>query len=444
LRTDFGINEIKGRLTMTNETSSFVWLIGGSEMSVPMCEEIKRRGYKLLLTDGDPDCHCKRYADFFHTLDVYDVRDHLQFARSSALTVCQIAAVLTIGTDAGPTVSALSEHFNLPGIGQKTAERVKHKGMMREILHSTHPLWVHFILIENPTAVVNHWQKTAAEAEKFSYPAVVKVTNQQGSRGFSVCNNEQELLKAIMNCSSNSFLIEEYLQGEDIIPEWRNKYGFDTSEAAFDFFVEDGKVILANGALRLFWVDQPGIEAGHINPFEADERVIQLAQEAADGLGVTWGVLKIDVKKDRRYGWCLLECASRLSGGWDHCYTSGIATGRDVTGVMLDVALGGNVDRSKLENRKKLFACAYAPRFPPGKIDGWRYTYPKQSDYEHVFVLVESEIKPLEVNQDRSFVMITKGATADGALEKAINQSGCYFPKYSTGTIFHTPPIEEK
>lgn len=388
-------------------------------MSEPMCKEIKRRGYKLFLTDGNTDCYCRPLADQFHQVSVYDVATNLDLGRIlldlDDVMPHEIAAVLTINTDAGPTVSALAEYFDLPGIGRDKAELVKDKIRMRQQLDWSHPYFsVHYIGMKPD----NYYPVKC-------FPLVVKAPDQAGSRGFEIANNNPSLNRIIAARQfEGNLLLEQLLVGENIIPEWYDKYDFDTSEAAFDFFVEDGEVIYANGALRMFWADQPGIEAGHINPFEAIanaedmELIMVMAQAAATGLGIDWGVLKIDAIRDQRYGWCLLECATRLSGGFDHMYTSPLATGRDVTGVMLDVALGQKVDRSKLENRKGKIACCLAPRYWSGPIDGWTIRS-KGFDAQKIFPMTQDYIKPIESNQDRPLFIITVADTAAEALDKA-------------------------
>ena len=141
-------------------------------------------------------------------------------------------------------------------------------------------------------------------------------------------------------------LIEEYLQVE--------------CEVAFDFFVENGHLVLASSAYRIFEKGKFGIELGHINPWKPPKELIALSKKVAEKLGVTFGPLKLDYIYDKRYGWILEECATRLSGGFDHMVT-GKLIGKDVTGVMLDVALGKPANPTKLVAKKDKFACAYAP-----------------------------------------------------------------------------------
>lgn len=379
----------------------FVWLLGGGQMSIPMATEIKRRGYSLLLTDADPACSCRPLADRFAPVSVYGVEENLAFARYG-LHVKPVA-VLTAGTDAGVEVAALANYFGLPGVSVEVARRVHSKVAMRQALDLPHP------------------QYAVGLADSFTdwdiYPCVVKSANNSGSKGFSVVNETGELAGALemareANRSGNQVLVEELLIGQDVLPEFAE---FDTSEASIEGFIVDGQWIYANGALRLFWRDRPGLEAGHFNPFEVNKEITLLAQGAAEWLGVRRGILKLDLKQDRRYGWCILEAAVRLSGGFDSSYTSPLATGRDVYGAALDLALGKGLDRSKLENKKGRMACCLAPVHKPGKISGWEA--PKTGGL--IFYHTNTEIKPLESNADRPIFLIADGANHQEAYEAA-------------------------
>lgn len=394
----------------------FVWCVGGGQMSLPMCQEIKRRGYSLLLTDLDPACPCRPLADRFAPVSVYGVKDNLNFARYG-LHVKPVA-VLTAGTDAGAEVAVLAHHFGLPGTDPKVAYIVHSKIALRQALDMLHP------------------QYAVGTAGNFLdwdiYPCVVKAANASGSKGFSLVSKVEEMpgaiSKAILaNRGGSQVLVEELLKGQDTMPEFSE---FDTSEASIEGFVVDGRWVYANGALRLFDRSRAGIEAGHFNPFEVTPEITALAQMAAERLGVTSGVLKLDLKLDRRYGWCILEAAVRLSGGYDSSFTSPLATGRDVYGAALDLALGLPLDPGKLENKKGRVACCLAPVHKPGKISGWQTPdgaivqtnktgFMNEQGEGFIFYRTNTEIKPLESNADRPVFVIADGVNHQEAYETA-------------------------
>jgi biotin carboxylase len=368
----------------------FVWLIGGSQMALPMAQEIKRRGYKLLLTDINAACVCRPLADRYAGVSVYSEAANLDFARQ--LDVRPVA-VVTAGTDAGVEVSAIAEYFSLPAAPLAVSKRVRNKAMMRSVLDLPYPRY---------KAAVMYSQL----AEWDIYPCVVKPGDNSGSKGFSVVRSRDELAAAfnraqVANRTGHLVLVEEMLRPKNVMPELKD---FDTAEISLDFLVENGQTVWANGALRLFHKNLPGIEAGHFNPYTPDDSIIQQVQKMAEKLGVTTGPLKVDFMQDDRYGWVLQEAATRLSGGFDSGFTSPLATGRDVYGAYLDLSLGQGLDPGKLEDKKGRVACCLAPVHRPGKIKGWQ-----EPDEGIVFYNAQTEIRPLVSNSDRPVFVVADG-----------------------------------
>lgn len=119
--------------------------------------------------------------------------------------------------------------------------------------------------------------------------------------------------------------------------------------------------------------------------------------------------------QDERYGWVLQEMAVRLSGGFDSSYSCPLATGKDIYGAYLDMALGQRLDRSKLVDKRGRVACCLAPVHRPGKLIGWQ----AQSRDALVFCRSHTEIEPLESNADRPVFVIADGKNHKEAYDTA-------------------------
>lgn len=395
----------------------WVWLVGGSSMIEPMCKEIKGRGYKLLITDLNPNCHCRQFADRFEPVNIYNANDNLTLARELIRTPQQPVAVLTVATDAGVEVSAIAEYFRLPAVSLNVAKKARNKAMMRGALRDISPRF-------RAGVTYSHF------ADWDIYPCVVKAADNSGSKGFSVVHSQDELPEALRKARQanrygiNTVLVEERLEPVDLMPELTD---WATAEAAVEGFVVDGEWIFANGALRLFHRDRPGIEAGHFNPFVPDEAAVKMLNCAASLLQVNQGPLKFDLMHTTK-GWQILECATRLSGGYDHAYTAVIGPGKNITGSMLDYALSGSPDLSKLQPTQDRHACCYAPIHRPGKITAWVNPV---NEARHVFFNDKNgEIRPLESNADRPLFIITDGDSREEALEKCLRVAEQVKPAY--------------
>jgi hypothetical protein len=72
----------------------WVLIVAGGILQEPAVRAAHELGYKVLLTDRDPDCHCVSLADEFVELDTYDVAGHIELARSRRGA---LAAVFTAG-----------------------------------------------------------------------------------------------------------------------------------------------------------------------------------------------------------------------------------------------------------------------------------------------------------------------------------------------------------
>lgn len=383
--------------------SKFVWVIAGGIMQLPLIEEIKSRGYKVFCTDGNPKCPGANKADQFVELDTYDVYGHLDLAASMT---DKPVAVLTAGADVGPTVSAVAEELSLPAVGYDIAKRVRNKAAMRDTLNARHPAYKVFPFTdETPHST---WANYCRFRGIEPYPCVVKPLEKAGSRGLTLLQSPWAWTGAILRAKTadagmnRHFIVEKRLYGPEI---------------ATDNFVVDGKVKYATAVYRKFSKKIFGLELAHVT-YDPPQEVKNMIKAAAVSLGVNWGPFKVDFIHDREYGWVITECATRLSGGFDHMYAAPAATGKDITGFMLDMALGKKPNVRSLYNTKKQYACVYSPVLPEGTRTDWI-----QIDKEHdwlKYVFKPKVVAPkLEDCSDRSLFYITVGDTACEAYKRA-------------------------
>lgn len=335
--------------------NDFAWVIGGGLLQIPIIQEFKKRGLDVLVSDKNINCAGAEYADAVIQLDTHDVNAHGMYAQELEH---RPSAVVADAIDAGPTVSMLAEIYNLPACSYRAAETARNKAKMRQALDSSHPVSLPITtrVYSSFATAVDIWHLKTAMQLCPTYPCIVKPTDNSASRGITKCHTDMELIAAITharayNKYSDTVLIEECLSGP---------------ERATDWFVENGQVTYVNGAERKFAPD--GIlELGHLNPAPLpDARMLELAQEAAQRLNIRTGPFKIDFMYDQNYGWCILECATRWSGGFDHTHTQVYATGRDLVKVLADYALTGRIDRQDLAPKWQKYSVAYAPILPEG------------------------------------------------------------------------------
>src|SRR3990167_125198 len=379
----------------------FVWIVAGGPMQVPLIEEFKNRNLEVLVSARNPDAPGCKIADEVIGIDTYDVGMHLEIAEKMSV---KPIAVATMGADVGPTVSALAEYFGLYAETTEVASRCRNKIEMRKTLNAPHPV---FITTRDIDMIHTTWTGKCIFAGVPAYPCVLKPAELSGSRGVSIIRTAFDWHRAIERAKraapkARIFLVEEYITGPEV---------------AVDFFVINGKLILANAVYRLF--HHFGLEAGHINPYHPPQELLDLAQAAAEKLGVTTGPFKADFICSPRYGWVLVECATRLSGGWDSELTCPIATGRDLVGAMADYALYNRVSKRKLKIKKDKYACAYAPLLNPGKVSAWKV--PENLPGLHkVIINSMDEIDLIDDCTKRPVFVITEGDSPYQAYRRAL------------------------
>ena len=395
----------------------YVWILGGGVMQVPMVQEAHSRGYRVLLSDRDTHCACRGIADLFIELDVFDSDAHLRYAQSLSI---KPQAIVVDAIDCGVTGALLADYYGLPTCGHVAASNAHDKVRMREKLGAEHPIYLSIPVGTNYNDARCMWVVMADDAEIPVYPCVVKPSDNCASRGVTVVKGPDGWEGALANAYAHNrhspfILVEECLSGEEVATDW---------------FIEHGVALYANGAKRV--LGDFGIEVGHINPFIPDNEMAAQVTNAARKLGVTYGPFKVDFIHDMLYGWVILETACRLSGGFDHTHTCPLATGKDIVGAVLDVALGAPVNRARLTPRHSGFAAAYAPSFRAGKITAWQgldqaYARP---GVDYIIPRADKEIAPLVHCANRPLFVIAHGESEGSAWNNAVMGSECIVPIY--------------
>lgn len=398
----------------------YVWVIGGGLMQIPLIRTAQARGFGVVVSDRNPDAEGARIADCTLGIDTYDIEAHVRIAESIKGKK-NIVGVLP-GGDVGPTVSAVADILDLPAESLAVAKAARNKAEFRKRFDQG------IIFMEvacNEEAPQSRWRRRCASAGIDAYPCVVKPLESSATRGITLVDSPWKMLEAIKYASRHSknrfsnVLIEEYLPG--------------CPEVAMDFFMIDGKLHFANAAYRIFRAKHKfGFEIGHINPWQPTPEVIKLAKKAAEALGVTYGPFKADLIFSEKYQrWIILEVATRLSGGFDHMYSCPLATGKDIVGMLLDMALGTPYDASKLKMTKRnQYACIYAPTLIPGKVTKWDLGRAKKMPGVADIFVTGNEIPFVENCASRTAFVMTSDTSEFGAFRKAVEASKQIGVKY--------------
>lgn len=329
-----------------------IWLFAGGEMQKIAAKKIIERGYKLILTDRNPNCACSKYADEFIELDTFDIDGNLKVAQDLK-NKYQIKAVITTAADCHETVAYVGKALNLHVINPKISNICRFKYKTRENLKNAG--------IPQPKfRKVSSIEEAKSAAKKIGLPVALKATNNSGSRGFSKIEHLDDLTDEVFDRA-----VSAGTTGYAIIEELLVPLNDEIAEQSVETLWYNGKMYWLNWVDRLFrkdflffnsidpkfYSDIPwGVELGHINPaihdYAVKQKVYNLIYRAGLAIGMKneegGHILKADIILTQN-GPYILELAPRLSGGWDSSASTPMRGG-DFIGGVISLALGEKLD----------------------------------------------------------------------------------------------------
>ncbi|HEY4515502.1 MAG TPA: hypothetical protein VJJ22_05120 [Candidatus Paceibacterota bacterium] len=325
-----------------------IWLMGGGGMQRLACQKVKERGYKLIISDMSDKCTCKALADEFVHKDTFDIPGNLAVIDRLSKKY-DIRAVLAIAADSHETAATLARRLNVHGIDPRLAHVCRYKYETRAVLTKAG--------IPQPKfGTATSLDEARKLLKQVGLPAVLKSTNNAGSRGFSQILQAKDLTQAafdhaLINGTSGKVIIEELLR----------PVTHELAEQSVETIWYDGKMYYLNATDRIFRKDlrlfpkvkAPGykdlgwaVELGHINPsvhhLEMKKKITEMIYKAglAIGMGKQKGghVLKADILITNK-GPYIVELTPRCSGGWDSSASSP-ARHADVVGGLIELGIG--------------------------------------------------------------------------------------------------------
>jgi hypothetical protein len=325
-----------------------IWLVAGGPMQVPVARQIRERGFRLVISDGNADCACASMADDLVVCDTFDAPAHLRAAEGLRMQ-WDIRAVMTAAADCHGTVAEVARALKLHGIDPAISRACRLKHLTRQALSDAG--------VPQPSfKAVKTFDETAEFLRGLDWKGVVKATDNSGSRGFSLIRKESDLSPEVVEHARASgttglVLVEALLEPVEN----------EIAEQSVETVWVDGRMRWLNWVDRLFRKDflrfdaikdNPlyadvgwGVEIGHINPAVHDVRTTQAVRELMEHAGRAIGmdtqrgghILKGDIMLTKE-GPRLLELTPRLSGGWDSSCTTP-ARGANFIGGVISMAL---------------------------------------------------------------------------------------------------------
>jgi biotin carboxylase len=297
-------------------------VLAGTHPHIPLIDNLKARGYHVLLVDYLESPPAKQAADEHSRVSTLAMDDVLALARER-----QAALVITACVDrANVTAAYVAERLGLPRpYDAATAECVADKLRMKQEL----------VRLGIPTAAFRVLGSAEqADTPAMGLPVVVKPIDTGGSKGVRKASNAEELRLAIDEAfkvtRSAQILVEEFLEGEEV---------------SADCLVQDGEACIL--LLRKRYV-QRSVDGAVLSAYAsvspatitaaARAAIQQATRDIARGFGLRDTPLLVQFMVDGDQA-RVIEFAPRVGGGLNYRFVL-LNTGVDIIDATVNAYLG--------------------------------------------------------------------------------------------------------
>ena len=309
-----------------------ILIVSGGAEALPGIRLAKRMGLHVVVSDGSPEAPGLAEADDRLIASTYDVLATVEAASEYSRAVRPLDGVICVAADVPVTVASVAEALGLPGISVESARLAADKMAMKQRF------------VERGIAVP--WfqeiggaaELRAAVADR-GLPLVIKPVDSRGARGVLRLVAGVDLDWAFGHAREWSptgrVMVEEYLTGPQLSTESLLLDGVGHTpgftDRNYEYLDRFSPWIIENGG------HQPSVLSD-----DAQKAVADLAVRAGLALGISTGIVKGDMVLTPS-GPKVIEVAARLSGGWFSTDQIPLATGVDLVGAAIRVALGDPV-----------------------------------------------------------------------------------------------------
>lgn len=230
-----------------------ILILGAGVYQVPLIETAQKMGLETIVCSIKGNYPGFKRADKVYYIDTRNKKDILNVAINE-----EISGICTTGTDVAiSTVGYVCDKLGLAGLSEAAGEKATDKAKMKKAFAAAKVKSAKFIKV--------HTLEEACSAYEILGPvAVLKVTDQSGSRGVKVIENMQMLKNVFCGTLEESqkdyLIVEEFIRGHEI---------------GIDAFVENGKLLFIAPHDKITYnYGGIGIPIGHIFPYVGTQQVM--------------------------------------------------------------------------------------------------------------------------------------------------------------------------
>lgn len=300
-------------------------LLGGSRYLLPAIKASHELGVYVITADYLPDNVAHKYADEYHNISIIEKEAVLDLARK-----LEVDGIMSYATDPGVAVAAyVSEKLGLPTSPYESVVLLQNKSMFRRFLKDNGFNVPYAKSYKDPQAALD-------DADKHTWPVIVKPVDSAGSKGVRRVDDRQDLVDAAryaLGCS---------VTGEFIVEEFIEQKGFSSDTDSFSI---NGQLVFAS--FNNQWFDKEAVNpytpSGYIwpssMPAEIQSELRAELQRLMSLLHMESTIYNIETRQGTDGKAYIMECSPR-AGGNRLSEVLKRASGQDIIMASVKAALG--------------------------------------------------------------------------------------------------------
>lgn len=310
-----------------SSTKKKIMFLGGIYYLKPAIEAAHKLGLYVITADYLPNNPAHQWSDEYVNVSIIDKDAVLKVAREK-----EIDGILSYAVDPGVVTAVyVAEHMGLPNVGPyKSVEILQNKAKFRAFLRENGfncPQSQGYRSVED----------ALSDANKFTYPVIVKPVDSAGSKGVTKVNKVEELTSALemaYSCSNGAkeIIVEDFIE-------------LDGYQSGSDSFSVNGQMVFTSFDDQRFdkQATNPYAPSAHIWPSSmpawAQEELGSEIQRLITLLGMRTSLYNIEARVGRDGKAYIMELSPR-AGGNRLAEVLTMATGVDFPMACVRAAMG--------------------------------------------------------------------------------------------------------
>ena len=326
-------------------------IIGAGIGQVPLLKRAKAKGIHVTVATIPGDYPCIPLADDVILIDIYDRDSIVKEARKRKIT-----AVISDQNDLMmPTVAYVAEKLCLPGNSFETVMSYCNKNLFRQICEKASVPCPKHVAVD--TADYDFSMFTS------SLPWIVKPADSQSSIGIKKIEHKKDLRSALIlaleKSPTKTAIVEEFFEGREVVCEG---------------FINDGKYYLLQfGDRKYFHLKDIMIPSQTLFPStlskKIQDKIITYESALTRLTKPSFAIVHSEYLINETSGdICIVESALRGGGVYISSDIVPLATGIDIDEILLNKALGIEIDVDSVFQKRIDHASAYVCFYLPEGI----------------------------------------------------------------------------